>query len=279
MKLDSVIPQGWERYTEAEHRTWDLLFKNQIKKLARKVVPEFLEGISILGLDEPGIPNFERLSDRLLAASGWRIVAVPGLISDQEFFAHLANRRFVSGRFIRQFDQVDYLQEPDIFHDVFGHVPLLANPVFADYMQAYGEGGLRAEGYGALKRLARIYWYTVEFGLIRSGEGLKIYGAGIASSGGETAFSLESSSPHRLGFNLARLMRTPYRIDDYQQAYFVIDSFEDLLHQTLETDFEPLYSSAAELPDYELDEIVPEDVIFNIGTQAHAGATSLHAKA
>jgi phenylalanine-4-hydroxylase len=205
------------------------------------------------------------------------VVAVPGLIPDEEFFDHLANRRFVAGRFIRSPEQLDYLQEPDVFHDVFGHVPLLVNPVFADYMQAYGRGGLRAIRYGSIHRLARLYWYTVEFGLIRDGrghgddegKGLKLYGAGIVSSNSESLFALDSDSPNRLGFDLKRVMRTKYRIDDFQQNYFVIENFEQLLRQTLETDFAPLYAELDLLPDIELDAILPDDRILTRGTQAY----------
>jgi phenylalanine-4-hydroxylase len=188
------------------------------------------------------------------------------------FFRHLANRTFVSGNFIRRRDQLEYLQEPDVFHDVFGHVPLLADPVFADYLQAYGEGGLRALGLGSLHRLARLYWYTVEFGLIREDGALKLYGAGIVSSHGESEFALDDPSPNRIGFDLMRVMRTRYRIDDYQQTYFVIDSYEDLLRQTLETDFGPLYAALDHLPELATDQIIPTDKVVHRGTQAYAKA-------
>lgn len=267
---DWTIPQDWQRYTPAEHAMWDRLFERQAKLLPGRVAPEFLDGLEVLRMSKPGIPDFEELSDRLMKATGWQVVAVPGLIPDDVFFDHLANRRFVSGNFIRTPEQVDYLQEPDIFHDVFGHVPLLANPVFADYMQAYGQGGQRAAGLGVITNLSRLYWYTVEFGLIHNGGDLNIYGAGIVSSYGETLFALDDPSPNRLGFDLTRLMRTKYRIDDYQQAYFVIDSFEDLLRQTLDTDFGPLYAGLAGLPDIEIETILPDDRVITRGTQAYA---------
>jgi phenylalanine-4-hydroxylase len=184
----------------------------------------------------------------------------------------LANRRFVAGRFIRTPEQIDYLQEPDVFHDVFGHVPLLAHPVFADYMQAYGQGGLRAMQYGSIHRLARLYWYTVEFGLIRGGDGLKLYGAGIVSSSSESRFALDSDSPNRLAFDLKRIMRTKYRIDDFQQNYFVIDDFEQLLRETLDTDFGPLYRELESLPEIEISTILPTDRVLTRGTQARASA-------
>jgi phenylalanine-4-hydroxylase len=267
---DWTIPQDWTRYTADEHAMWDRLFARQSAMLPGRVAPAFLEGLDMLRMSKPGIPDFAELSDRLGKATGWSVVAVPGLVPDAVFFDHLANRRFVAGRFIRRPDQIDYLEEPDVFHDVFGHVPLLANPVFADYMQAYGEGGLRSLELGALDKLARLYWHTVEFGLIRDGDGLKLYGAGIVSSYGESIFALDDPSPNRIGFDLKRVMRTRYRIDDYQQNYFVIDSFDDLLRQTLEADFGPLYTELADGEDIAPGSILPEDNVLHRGTQAHA---------
>lgn len=267
---DWTIPQEWHRYTDIDHATWDQLFDRQARLLPGRVAPEFLDGLHILRMTKPGIPDFDELSERLMQATGWQVVAVPGLIPDEVFFDHLANRRFVSGNFIRRPDQLDYLQEPDIFHDIFGHVPLLADPIFADYMQAYGRGGQRAAKLGVIDRLARLYWYTVEFGLIRAHDGLKIYGAGIASSFSETVFALDDPSPNRLGFNLERLMRTKYRINDFQQNYFVIESFDDLLQQTLSTDFGPIYEKNLASPDVEIEEILPEDRVFHRGTQSYA---------
>ena len=266
---DWTISQDWDSYTADEHAMWDRLFERQASMLPGRVTPEFLDGLNVLRMSKPGIPDFTELNERLSQATGWQVVAVPGLVPDDVFFDHLANRRFVAGRFIRTPEQLDYLEEPDIFHDVFGHVPLLANPVFADYMQAYGEGGRRAHGLGLIDKLSRLYWYTVEFGLIRSSEGLKLYGAGIVSSYGESIFALDSASPNRLGFDLKRVMRTKYRIDDYQQNYFVIDSFEDLLRQTLDTDFAPLYDQLRTAPDIEIEEILPTDRVYTRGTQSH----------
>ena len=265
--VDWTIPQRWAGYTPAEHDTWDRLFERQSSMLEGRVTPTFLEGLDVLRLHRRGIPDFVDLSERLRRLTGWSVVAVPGLIPDRVFFDHLANRRFVAGRFIRTPQQLDYLEEPDVFHDVFGHVPLLANPMFADYMQAYGEGGLRALKLGALENLARLYWYTVEFGLIREGKDLKIYGAGIVSSYGESHFALEDPSPNRIAFDVKRVMRTKYRIDDFQRNYFVIDSFKDLLRQTLETDFGPLYAELETLPTIEIAEILPEDKVITKGTQ------------
>lgn len=267
---DWTIPQDWAAYTPQEHALWDRLFARQAQMLPDRAVAEFMNGLDVLRMTRPGIPDFDELSERLMNLTGWQVVAVPGLVPDRLFFDHLANRRFVAGRFLRTPDQIDYLSEPDIFHDVFGHVPLLANPAFADYMQAYGQGGLRADGLGAIDRLARLYWYTVEFGLLRQGDDLKLYGAGIVSSHGESIYALDDPSPNRLGFDLQRLMRTRYRIDDYQQSYFVIDSFEDLLRQTVETDFAPLYAELDGLPDLDTDTILPTDRVFTRGTQAYA---------
>jgi phenylalanine-4-hydroxylase len=256
---DWTVPQGWRAYTAAEHAMWDRLFARQAELLVGRAVPAFLNGLDVLHLSKPGIPDFEELSERLMRLTGWRVVAVPGLVPDAVFFEHLANRRFVAGRFIRRPDQIDYLQEPDVFHDLFGHVPLLADPTFADYMQAYGEGGLRAARLGAIERLARLYWHTVEFGLIATDAGLRIYGSGIVSSHGESLYSLESSKPLRIAFDMPRVMRTRYKIDDYQSAYFVIDSFEGLLKLTLETDFAPLYRALEAAPDIEPGAVIAAD--------------------
>lgn len=267
---DWTIDQNWSSYTPEEHAIWDDLYARQIALLPSRVTPAFMDGLDRLRLSERGIPDFEELSERLQKLTGWSVVAVPGLVPDEVFFEHMANRRFVAGSFIRTREQMDYLQEPDVFHDVFGHVPLLANPVFADYMQAYGAGGLRAARRGSIANLARIYWYTVEFGLIREGDALKLYGAGIVSSRSESVFALDDPSPNRVAFDPLRVMRTQYRIDDFQQTYFVIDSFEDLLRQTQETDFEPFYDTLASLPDFAPDELAPDDQILTRGSQAWA---------
>ena len=267
---DWTIPQDWTAYGPQDHATWDTLFARQSRQLPGRAAEAFLRGLDVLKLSKPGIPHYDELNERLMRATGWQVVAVPGLVPDDVFFDHLANRRFVAGNFIRRRDQFDYLQEPDVFHDVFGHVPMLADPVFADYMQAYGEGGLRSLGFGSLDRLARLYWYTVEFGLVREESGLRLFGSGIVSSHGESVFALDDPSPSRVRFDLQRVMRTRYRIDDYQQIYFVIDSFEDLLRQTVETDFAPLYARLAALPDLRPGELVAEDAIVTRGTQAYA---------
>ncbi len=264
---DWTIPQAWDHYTPAEHALWDRLYARQAAQLADRAHPAFLRGMQTLDLGGGGVPDFERLSERLHKLTGWQVVAVPGLVPDDVFFRHLSERRFVAGNFLRSAGELDYLEAPDVFHDVFGHVPLLADPVFADYMQAYGAGGLRSLGFGALQRLSRLYWYTVEFGLIRDGGDLKLYGAGIVSSHGESIFALDSASPHRIGFDLARVMRTPYKIDDYQALYVVIDSFEQLLRTTLDTDFAPLYRTLADHPDVVISALQPGDAVVAAGTQ------------
>src|SRR5580692_1894237 len=195
---DWTIDQGWGRYSAEEHRTWLTLHERQTAILPGRACDEFLRGLEALDLHGQGVPDFARLNEKLGALTGWSVVAVPGLVPDEVFFDHLAHRRFPAGRFLRRADQLDYLQEPDVFHDVFGHVPMLTDPVFADYLQAYGRGGQRAMGLHSLHHLARLYWYTVEFGLVATPAGLRIYGAGIVSSHAETIYALESLVPHRL---------------------------------------------------------------------------------
>ncbi|WP_293882754.1 phenylalanine 4-monooxygenase [Sphingomonas sp.] len=267
---DFTIPQHWSDYTAAEHAVWDTLFARQVAMLPGRASDAFLRGVDVLRLSKPGIPDFAELSERLMAATGWRVVAVPGLVPDAVFFDHLANRTFVAGNFIRRADQLDYLQEPDVFHDVFGHVPMLADPVFADYMAAYGRGGQRAGSLGALKRLARLYWYTVEFGLIEEAGGLRIYGSGIVSSRGESLFALDDLSPNRIAFDLSRVMQTEYRIDDYQQSYFVIPGFDELLRLTVETDFAPIYDALEGKPDLMPADLIAADRVITRGTQRYA---------
>jgi phenylalanine-4-hydroxylase len=270
-RADWTIDQDWRAYTAEEHRVWVTLYERQAALLPGRACEPYLNGLEALDLHGQGIPDFTEMNQRLSSLSGWRVVAVPGLVPDEVFFDHLANRRFPAGRFIRRADQLDYLEEPDVFHDVFGHVPMLTDPTFADYMQAYGEGGLRAMRLGRLHNLARLYWYTVEFGLLETPQGLRIYGAGIVSSRGESVFSLEDPSPNRLGFDLVRVMRTPYRIDDFQQVYFVLPSLQRLLDDTLQ-DFGPIYRRLEGLEDVPIEAITPEDRVFTGGTQAYARA-------
>jgi phenylalanine-4-hydroxylase len=266
---DWTIDQGWDAYSPEEHATWDILYERQAALLPGYACDEFLHGLDALNLHRGGIPNFDEINPELKRLTGWTVVAVPGLVPDEVFFDHLANRRFPAGQFIRKRDQLDYLQEPDIFHDVFGHVPMLTDPVFADYMEAYGKGGQRAQGLGRLQNLARLYWYTVEFGLLETPKGLRIYGAGIVSSRTESIFALDDPSPNRLGFDLVRTMRTPYRIDDFQQVYFVIPGLQALLDATLQ-DFAPIYAALESASDIPIDAILAEDRVFTAGTQAYA---------
>jgi phenylalanine-4-hydroxylase len=267
-KPDFTIDQDWRSYSGAEHERWDRLFQRSRSVLRGRACDEFVARMDALKLSDSGIPDMERLSDRLENITGWRVVSVRELVPDDIFFDHLANRRFPAGAFIRSETEMDYLEEPDVFHDVFGHVPLLANPVYADFMQAYGEGGRRALSLGVLPNLARLYWYTVEFGLIRTTAGLRIFGAGIMSSTKESVFALESDSPNRLAFDLERVMRTKYAIDDFQQTYFVIDSFEKLLDACYR-DFTPIYDRIAGMPDVKPDEIVAGDDVVTKGTLAY----------
>ncbi len=255
---DCTIEQNWSDYSAEEHAIWRLLFDRQQRLLVGRACREYLDGLNDLGVAAGGIPDFRRLSDLLDRATGWRIAAVPGIVPDDVFFALLARRRFPSTCFIRRRDQLDYLQEPDVFHDICGHVPMLMNPVFADYMQAYGEGGLKALRLGHLQELARLYWYTVEFGLIATPEGLRIYGSGILSSAGESVYCLEDPHPHRLHFDLRRVMRTRYHIDRYQQTYFVIDDFAELFAAT-RPDFASIYREVAALPEIAADAVLPSE--------------------
>ena len=265
LRPDYTLDQPRHLYPPEDHAVWRDLYRRQAALLPGRACAEFLAGLSGLGVAADGIPDFERLSDVLEKATRWRIVAVPGLVPDDVFFGHLAERRFPVTWWIRRRAQLDYLQEPDVFHDIYGHVPLLMNPVFADYMEAYGKGGLKAAKLNALHRLARLYWYTVEFGLIETPQGLRIYGSGILSSKGESVFCLESAAPNRIRFDLARVMRTRYRIDTFQKTYFVIRSFEELFAAT-RPDFAPLYAALAPLPDFGAGDIAPADAALTRGT-------------
>ena len=271
MSDDHSIPQDWARYGETEHATWRTLFARQQKLLPGRTAEAFLNGLARLPIFGEGIPDFATLNEVLFKTTQWRLVAVPGLVPDEVFFENLANRRFPAARFIRRPDQMDYLEEPDVFHDVFGHAPMLMFPAFADYMQAYGRGGLKALHLGALERLARVYWYTVEFGLVQEKAGLRIYGSGIVSSRSESMFCLEDPSPHRLAFDLRRVLRTRYRIDDFQESYFVIRGFDQLL-ELAEIDFTPIYREVEALPDIAPGELLADDRVITRGTGAyHAG--------
>jgi phenylalanine-4-hydroxylase len=260
---DWTIPQGWETYTAAEHAVWRTLFERQTALLPGLACDAFVEGMHALPIAADGIPDFRALNEVLLPRTGWQVVAVPGLVPDDVFFTHLANRRFPAGNFIRRPDQLDYLEEPDVFHDVFGHVPMLMNPALADYIQAYGEGGLRAQRLGVLPMLARVYWYTVEFGLVEQADGLRLFGAGIASSATESVFCLRDPSPHRIRFDLERVMRTRVRIDDFQQSYFVLRHLDELL-ELARIDFAPIYERVAAQPEIDPGDTVAGDVLSRI---------------
>lgn len=268
VRADWTIDQHWEQYTAAEHAVWKTLFERQSRLLPGRACDALIDGIRHLPMEPDQIPDFRRLNEVLMRATGWQIVAVPGLVPDAVFFEHLAHRRFPAGQFIRQAHQLDYLQEPDVFHDVFGHVPLLLNPAMADFIQAYGAGGLRAQALGVLPQLARVYWYTVEFGLVQQKDGLRIYGAGIASSYTESVFALDDPSPNRVGFALERVMRTDYHIDDFQETYFAIPHLDALL-ELAQVDFAPLYERVRGLPPYAPGEPVPGDVVLHHGTGAY----------
>jgi phenylalanine-4-hydroxylase len=267
---DYVIDQNWAGYSADDHAVWDFLYRRQRDILGTRADKALIEGHEALNLNRGGIPNFAVINEELKKRTGFSVIAVPGLVPDEVFFTHLANRRFPAGQFIRGRHQLDYLQEPDIFHDVFGHVPLLTNPVFADYMEAYGKGGLRAMKFGRLKNLAALYWYTVEFGLIETPQGVRIYGAGISSSKDESIFALDDPSPNRLRFDLERVMRTDYRIDDFQQTYFVIRSYDELFRATVDTDFAPLYERLADGVAYAPETVLASDGVIHRGTQEYA---------
>jgi phenylalanine-4-hydroxylase len=270
-RADWTIDQAWQRYTAAEHAVWKALFQRQTKLLPGRACDEFVAGMGALPIGPDEIPDFRRLSDVLMQHTGWQVVAVPGLVPDDVFFDHLANRRFPAGSFIRRADQLDYLEEPDVFHDVFGHVPMLMNPVIADHIQAYGVGGLRAQRLGVLAHLARVYWYTIEFGLVLQGNGVRIYGSGIASSYTESVFALDDASPNRIRFALERVMRTRYRIDDFQETYFVIGSLNELL-ELARIDFAPLYDRVRGQSEHAPGEVLPTDVVVSRGTGAYHAA-------
>lgn len=265
-----IIDQGWETYSAEDHGTWNILYNRQKEILQGRACDEFIDNMERLKISDALIPDFRQLSKTLKSLTGWEVVAVEGLIPDLAFFQLLAERKFPAGNFIRRRDQLDYIQEPDVFHDLFGHVPLLADPVFADYLEAYGKGGIRAHEFGTITNLARLYWYTVEFGLMKTPKGLRIYGAGILSSPGELVFALDDPSPNRIEFDLKRVMQTSYRVDDYQPTYFVIDSFQQLFDQTYQ-DFAPLYAELNAKPkDNAADSVLDTDRVLHRGSGEYA---------
>jgi len=260
MHPDYTVTQDYSRYLEADQDRWRRLYARQMRLVPGRACSEFLRVVDTLGY-AAGIPRFDEVNERLRSATSWEVVAVPGLLPEHVFFTHLAQRRFPVTVWLREEHEFDYIVEPDVFHDFFGHVPLLFDPVFADYMQAYGRGGQKAEGLHALEYLARLYWYTVEFGLVRSGESLRIYGAGILSSPSEVSYALASPEPNRIGFDLKRVMRTRYKIDTFQQTYFVIDDFGQLFRETA-PDFTPLYAEISGSDPFPADIVLPQDHLY-----------------
>jgi phenylalanine-4-hydroxylase len=260
---DYTCAQNWASYTAADHDTYHRLYERQTALLPGLACDAFIEALPSLGVKDH-IPRFEEINERLKPATGWEIVAVPGLIPERPFFDLLAHRRFPVTDWIRTPAEFDYVVEPDVFHDLFGHVPLLFNPVFADYVQRYGAGGLKAHDLGAGELLSRLYWYTIEFGLIRQADGLRAYGAGILSSSGELRHSVTSPQPQRVALDLLRCMRTRYKIDDYQATYFVIDSFDQLFEMTA-PDFAPLYEAVRSLGDLPADASIASDSSITLG--------------
>ncbi len=248
---DYTCAQDYARYTAADHDTYRRLYERQAALLPGLACNEFIAALPSLGIKDR-IPRFEEINERLHRVTGWEILGVPGLIPEVPFFTLLANRKFPVTDWIRKPEEFDYIVEPDIFHDLFGHVPMLFNPVFADYVQRYGQGGLKAHALGACELLSRLYWYTIEFGLIRQPDGLRAYGAGILSSSGELRYAVTSPEPQRVPLNLDRTMRTRYKIDTYQQTYFVIDSFQQLFDMTA-PDFAPVYERVKTLPELPAD--------------------------
>jgi len=260
MRPDYTVTQDYAKYREAEQDRWRRLYARQMRLVPGRACVEFLRVVDTLGF-AAGIPRFDEVNERLRSATGWEVVAVPGLLPEHVFFTHLAQRRFPVTVWLREEQEFDYIVEPDVFHDFFGHVPLLFDPMFADYMQAYGRGGQKADGLHALEYLARLYWYTVEFGLVRSKEGLRIYGAGILSSPSEVNYALASPEPNRIGFDLKRVMRTRYKIDSFQQTYFVIDDFGQLFRETA-PDFTPLYAEISGQDPFPADLVLPQDHLY-----------------
>ncbi|MBI1250747.1 MAG: phenylalanine 4-monooxygenase [Alphaproteobacteria bacterium] len=263
MRVDWTVEQPLSAYTADEHALWRTLYERQSRLVRDYAAPVFFASLDAMACAD-SIPDFETISTRLRKATNWDVVPVPGLLPDDVFFAHLANRRFPASWWIRKPEEIDYLVEPDVFHDVFGHVPLLFDPVFADYLQLYGLGGPKAIAHDAVPLLARLYWYMVEFGLIRTEDGIKAYGAGMLSSFGETRFSVDATEPNRIRFNLERVMRTRYWIDRYQSTYFVLDDFEQLFTDC-NIDFAPLYDAILPLEPYAPDAVISGDVVLHRG--------------
>ncbi len=258
---DYTVGQDWQAYTPEMHERWRRLHARQSALVETHACAAFRDGLARLDCAE-GIPRFEYANAILGPATGWRLVAVPGFIPDAVFFDHLAHRRFPVTRWLREEHELDYLVEPDVFHDFFGHVPMLLDPTIADFLELYGKAGARAMAMDALDMLARIYWYTIEFGLVREDGGLKVFGAGIISSSGETRFSLEDSEVLRLPFEAVRVMRTGYMIDSFQKTYFVLESLPQLIEDLVSLDFGPVYESWRAAPPIPAGDLLPGEIPF-----------------
>jgi phenylalanine-4-hydroxylase len=263
MRPDYTVDQDWEACTPAQHDLWRRLYARQAALIPNYACDEFRDALAALDFGS-GIPRFDAINRKLRPATQWELVAVPGLVPDLVFFDHLAHRRFPVTVWLREPKEFDYIVEPDVFHDFFGHVPMLFNPVFANYMQAYGKGGIKAHALGAIEMLARLYWYTVEFGLIDTPKGLRTYGAGILSSGGEINYCIESRAPNRIGFDLLRIMRTLYKIDTFQETYFVIRDFEQLFEATA-PDFTGYYQMLKGAEPYRASAVLATDRVYHRG--------------
>jgi phenylalanine-4-hydroxylase len=264
MRPDWTIDQKWEDYTPENHEVWKLLYERQHRILENRACDQFMHGLDTLNIRPDMLPDFRRLSDMLYKLTRWTIVCVPGLIPGEAFHAHLAKRQFPITYWIRPKEKIDYLKEPDLFHDLYGHVPMLTDPVYADYIQEFGKGGVKATKLGAETQLTRLYWYTIEFGLMNTEKGIRIYGAGIMSSLTESIYALESDIPNRIGFDLERMLRTRYKSSDLQQTYFVIDDFQQLMDAT-KPDFTPLYAKAKAQEELRPSHILPTDKVYSLG--------------
>ena len=274
LKRPAHVGEDWlepeqTQYSSDEDAIWNDLFERQMGVLPGRASSAFMAGLQKLNLNRGGVPDFGQLSEDLGHLTGWSVVPVPMLIPDHVFFWHLANRRFPAGNFIRTRETFDYIEEPDVFHDVFGHVPMLTDPVYADYMQEYGKAGWKAMRYNRLKALGALYWYTVEFGLMLENGAVRAYGAGILSGPTEVVYATEAKSPNRIMLNVDRVMRTDYVISDLQPTYFVIESFEDLYKQTVERDFDRLYRNLPPGFTYANTAVIDVDNVLHRGTQEY----------
>ncbi len=259
---DWTVPQNWSAFSADEHAVWTRLLEQQSAALEQYASTPFLRGLDILKMSRPGIPDYTELNTRLRSVTGWEVVAVPGWIPNEPFFTHLANRRFPVANFLRSPECLAYSEEPDMFHDLFGHVPTLTDPAFSDFLVAYGQAGLRAEKLGASDCLGRLWLYTVEFGLVLESDGLRAYGGGLLSSFAETVSALSASEVRRVWLDIERAMRTKYNFDEFQQVYFVVESLDNLLHLTETTDFARIYQKISTQPPLEPGEQWASDALY-----------------